>query len=106
MNLGKVELDGILSVDGELRQEKVYDALREYLNVQKAMANVIGEWIRTEGGEGRARVGPLLPSLARRTLSVAVSEMMSGHAPVPWSVDRCQVMRSRYVDKTPILVIR
>ena len=43
MNLGKVELDGILSVDGELRQEKVYEAFREYLSVQKAMAASLGE---------------------------------------------------------------
>ena len=44
MNLGKVELDGILSVDGELRQEKVYEAFKEYLNVQKAMAASLGEY--------------------------------------------------------------
>ena len=62
MNLGKVELDGILSVDGELRQEKVYEAFKEYLNVQKAMAASLGEYhpVRHRpslaGGGGERRV--------------------------------------------------
>ncbi|XP_043206791.1 uncharacterized protein LOC122373096 [Amphibalanus amphitrite] len=62
MNLGKVELDGMLSVDGELRQQKVYDALREYLTAQGAMATALGMesasqlwWAPFTTGSGEAR---------------------------------------------------